>query len=459
MAYRSEKASKINHQYVIENEKVRDFLLECEKMGDSTPLEVDALSSRIEIDSIENKVQSHIEHIVAIDGGYQEINISGDYPSQKLCYYSAGILTFRVNDLENLEEKRIINPKDLNKLENLERFNFVIPVQNIRLKGKDFEETIRQKIFDIFVDNTLAKEDKEYAFINTIKWLVFREYKDSLGSITFACPRCSYLNNFQRQSPNYLDDINNSMYCGECETILYITDCFELHTLVDEINGASLIESYILSVFEIILMLSMFRFFYEKNMQLLHKVLFIKDGPLALFSRLDDFSSKIVRPFFQFLYDKSIENKLNYVNVVGLDKGGMFVEHFSNIDSKIPSCSIVLPNLDYMKKYITGNNNSVFGENTYFGIKMFVKVDRNLSFLLNVVVPFGENIQYKEYIKQPNISDFLNLKDILEILVKIKCDMYDKSFIPVAMINKLVSLSNIPSKKLLTIFSKDIVGQ
>ena len=173
MAYRSERASKINHQYVIENKKVRDFLLECEKMGDSIPLEVDVLNSRIEIDGIENKLQSHIEHIVAIDGEYQEININGDYPSQKLCYYNAGILTFRVNDLENLEEKRIINPKDLNKLENLERFNFVVPIQNIRLKGKDFGETIRQKIFDIFVDNTLAKEDKEYALVNTIKWLIF----------------------------------------------------------------------------------------------------------------------------------------------------------------------------------------------------------------------------------------------------------------------------------------------
>ena len=126
-----------------------------------------------------------------------------------------------------------------------------------------------------------------------------------------------------------------------------------MHTLVDEINGATLIESYIMSVFDIVLMLSVFRFFFENNAtQWLTKILFIKDGPLALFSRLDDFAFKVVRPFMQFLYEKSLQDNKSYANVVGLDKSGMFVEHFANIEDRIPQESITLPNLDYMRKYI-----------------------------------------------------------------------------------------------------------
>lgn len=48
---------------------------------------------------------------------------------------------------------------------------------------------------------------------------------------------------------------------------------------------------------------------------------------------------------------------------------------------------------------------------------------------------------------------------MLNILFKLKCDLYQNSapmaFVPIALINKLVSISNVPSKKILTIFSKD----
>lgn len=461
MAYFNEKASKINHQYIIDNPKVKNYLAKCEKIGQNLPLEVDSQASTFSISNTHDKFPSCIERVITIDGGYQEVNINENFPSQKLCYYNVGILMFSVKDLEAVETQQTINPSDMGKLENLERFNFVIPTQNIRLENEDFVTTFRKTFYEeVFLKNYLSENDSNSSFIHTIKWLVFKEYLDldskGKGSITFACPHCKEIQIFQKKTPDYLDEQNNFIKCSKCKSIIYITDCFDLHTLIDEINGATLIESYIMSAFEIVLLLSMFRFLFEEdNMQWLPRILFIKDGPLALFSRLDDFAFKVVRPFIQFLYSKSLNENKSYINLVGLDKSGMFVEHLKKIESKIPLESILLPNLDYMKKYITGNNASVFGENTYFGIKMFVRKEKNLSFVLDVAIPFGENIKYRDYIKQPKFEDFLSLKSILEVLFQLKCDLYEKSFIPIAMVNKLVSLSNVPSKKILTMFSRD----
>ena len=463
MAYFNEKASKVNHQYIIENLKVKDYLAKCEKIEQNLPLEVDSKANTFSISNTHDKFPSCIERVITIDGGYQEVNINENFPSQKLCYYNVGILMFSVKDLEAVERQQTINPSDVGKLENLERFNFVIPTQNIRLKNEDFITTFRKTFYEeVFLKNYLNENDSNSSFIHTIKWLVFKEYLDTdskgKGSIKFTCPHCNEMQIFQKQTINYVDEKNNFMKCSnsKCEKIIYITDCFDLHTLIDEINGATLIESYIMGSFEIILLLSMFRFLFEEdNIQWLPKILFIKDGPLALFSRLDDFAFKVVRPFIQFLYSKSLSEKKSYVNLVGLDKSGMFVEHLKNIESQIPLESILLPNLDYMKKYITGNNNSVFGENTYFGIKMFVRKEKNLSFVLDIAIPFDEKTRYKDYIKQPKIEDFLSLKSILEVLFQLKCNLYEKSFIPIAMVNKLVSLSNVPSKKILTMFSRD----
>lgn len=90
---------------------------------------------------------------------------------------------------------------------------------------------------------------------------------------------------------------------------------------------------------------------------------------------------------------------------------------------------------------------------------MLVRGDENLSFVLDMAVPFGLSDSYKEYIKNPKIDDFLSLKSILNILFKLKCDLYQNSapmaFVPIALINKLVSISNVPSKKILSLFAKD----
>ena len=82
MAYFNEKASKINHQYIIENPKVKDYLAKCEKIGQNLPLEVDSQSLTFPILNMQDKFSSCIERVITIDGGYQEVNISGNFPSQ-----------------------------------------------------------------------------------------------------------------------------------------------------------------------------------------------------------------------------------------------------------------------------------------------------------------------------------------------------------------------------------------
>ncbi|WP_104706008.1 DNA double-strand break repair nuclease NurA, partial [Helicobacter suis] len=374
-----------------------------------------------------NQLDSHIERVVVVDGSYTEIFV----------------------------DKQTIDHLDIKKLENCERFNFVMPMQNIRLAKKDFTTTFRETLYEIFKKNGLS--EGKYSLLDTLKWLIFQEYSGKKGSIRISCWHCEYLNNFSKQIEPYQNNQNDFQNCPNCQEKVYITDYLALHTLIDEARGATGAQSYIMSVCEVVLMLSMFRYLFEKEQetQWLPKILFIKDGPLALFSRLDDFASETVRPFLQFLYERSLKEHVGYVNWIGLDKSGEFVDHVRALDSKIPTGSIFLPDLNYIRKYTTGDRKSVFGERTYFGIKMFIKT--NQSFVLDVAIPFGPNIKYQDYIKKPNIKDFLTLKDILETLKSLECDMYQNSFMPIVMANKKVSLSNIPSKKILEVFSKEML--
>ena len=58
----------------------------------------------------------------------------------------------------------------------------------------------------------------------------------------------------------------------------------------------------------------------------------------------------------------------------------------------------------------------------------------------------------------PTDKDLRNLRAILTNIEKLRCDMYDNALIPVALVNKLVSLANHPSTRILQKFAVDTMG-
>lgn len=471
MGYINEKAAKFNHKFIIENDIISDFLGRYEIKCNPTNF----IESLINLDSINDTFKSEIKKIIVVDSGYQEIVREHLGNIYKICFQSYVIMESRV-DFINLKSN-IINPNDVYNA-NLQRFSICIPTKNLTLKNKNFKQTIIESVFEIFrgngVGDSIESKDfvhftqhtKDYiesknSLLATIKYLIFKEYDNGKGKFNVECPHCMGIEVFKKQVQNYLDSKNDFIMCKNCTQKIYITDCFKLHYFIkEEALESSDIIFYLSQIFEILLLFSKIRFYIESGrFSELSEILFIRDGTLSLyFGSLLDFSAKCIRPFLQFLYDKSLQDKKSYVNFIGLSKSGIFTQNLNYLNRyMLPNDTLLLLNNDFIQNYILRNANGIFGQNTYFGIKMFVKRSNNFCFVLDISLPFGIESNYNDYIKAPNIKDFLNLKSILNILFSLKCDLYHNSFIPVAMVNKLTSLSNIPSKKILSIFTDDIL--
>jgi hypothetical protein len=68
------------------------------------------------------------------------------------------------------------------------------------------------------------------------------------------------------------------------------------------------------------------------------------------------------------------------------------------------------------------------------------------------------SIPVRELKKQPNIDDLPNLQVILSNVEALHCDMYDSALFPVALVNKLVSLSAHPSQRILQKFASQSIS-
>ncbi len=86
-----------------------------------------------------------------------------------------------------------------------------------------------------------------------------------------------------------------------------------------------------------------------------------------------------------------------------------------------------------------------YGRTTYYGNKVIFKTTHGRMYV--VTLPMAE------ILGNPTPADFRNLSTVLSNLETLKCDMYDNSLLPVALANKLVSLANHPSSRILQKFA------
>jgi hypothetical protein len=89
-----------------------------------------------------------------------------------------------------------------------------------------------------------------------------------------------------------------------------------------------------------------------------------------------------------------------------------------------------------------------YGRSSYYSSKLIFKSKDEKIYV--ITIPTRDS----RVVLNPKPEDFHNLDQILKNVEKLHCDMYDNSLLPIAVVNKLVSLSNHPSAVLLEKYAR-----
>lgn len=451
MAYKSlrgrkplERASKISHSNVINNPQVQEFINQC---AIPKPAEQSVISELMQ--DMPAPVEPRVRAVVAVDGSYREVSVRDDFPSSAVTFFAFGPLLFRLEELRKLDRQPFIAPEDLARLKNIQRFSLVLPTRNISRAGQSLTDSVRSTLHDFFA--TPQSGDKP--LMGTLRWIIFRLWTSD-GEKTWELPSCP--NADCGRSPVILTpDSPDMQACTSCGGPIYMIDTFRLHEAIDEEQGAGGITSYVMTLLEHIVLGHVIKALWELKPTFLREILFIKDGPLAFFGQTAPISTPM-RELASFLGKQRDpaggSSPVALLNATGLEKSGPFVEHAVQIEQKMrPGTVLFLPN-DYIYKYIVPgdpNGPHPYGANTYWGAKLIYKAPDS-----NVYVA---TVPTHGFTPKPSYDDFLNLADVLTVLGELRCSMYDNALIPVALANRLVSLSDFPSKRILEVFARESV--
>jgi hypothetical protein len=431
-----EQASKSSHQDVVNDPEVQKFLSRCVPPRSASDV---ALNQHMVLD-YQPVAVNPIRHIVAVDSGFTEVPVQKNFPSSTLCFFQFGALTFSVADLESLAHSPFIDPADMAKLKRIERLKLALPIRNIALKDQPtLTASVRTVLYDFFGH---VRDDT--SMLDTLRWLVFEEYLHPKDEYSLAsCPECEGSD----ITVHRIEVTKEGRFpCTKCKASLYLTDVFRLHEAMDDTVGAGGILGYVTTLLEQFVMVHFLRLILEQRPALLNEIFFIKDGPLAFFGQTANMYKKM-RALVRYLFNQ------HNLYMAGLEKSGAFVEHAAEVATVMKDGSILILDNDYIYKYIIPGKAdplNPYGRTTYYSAKVIFK-SRHAGVHV-VTVPTIEPLA------NPKLEDLRNLPAILTNIDKLRCDMYDDALIPIALVNKLVSLANHPSSKILQRFAVETVG-
>lgn len=436
-----EYASKISHQHIINDDVVKEMV------------ENLTLPAEISIEKISNRtipftpVESGISDIFAIDGGYTETKIKNQYPSSLLHFFQFGALHFPLEALITLETSMHPNPEDVKKLKNISRVKLALPTCNTLLNGcSTLTDSIRVALHKFLKAETL---DESKSLLDTLAWFVFHKYKVDRTKEESSYWLSSYpempdnssgitLHEHEMDNNFIFHDINNKQ--------ISLVDIFRLHESIDEISGAAGICGYVAGVVEHLILIHIIRYMVQYG-NCLDKAMILMDRPTGFFGN----TSRLIIPMrnlVNWLFEK------HNLYLVGLEKSGAFVNHAKDIQHLLqPGTFIILDN-DYIYEYISArqtNINIPYGSSSYYGHKIIFKSTHGKMYVISFPV--------RELLTNPKVEDFPNIMEILTLIDKLKCDMFDDALLPIALANRLVSLSAVPGSKILAKFAKNVLNE
>lgn len=432
-----ENASKSSHSFVINDPDVQLFLANCNLPKKTRDISLSGYPPIRHATPPENPIR----HVIAIDGGYNPVVIDKEFPSSEICFFQFGALIFSVSDLEHLQSTPFIDPEDIAKLKNIQRLKLTLPVRQVSLKScSTLIESVRRAIFDFFCQST---EDEP--LIETLKWFLFEEYENPQNEwILATCPWGCGARDLSLKHDSVSKDF--TVPCSRCNKDVYLTDVFRLHEAVDNELGAGGVLGYVTTTIEQMVAVHLVRLILKTKPSLMRNVIFIKDGPLAFFGQTANMH-KPMRRLVKYLFEH------HDFFLAGLEKSGAFVEHADQIATLMEPDTVLILSNEYIYRYIipnSGDPSSPYGRTTYYGNKVIFKTASSSMYV--VTLPTLQPLA------DPSARDFHNLDVMLTNIEMLRCDMYDNSLIPVALANKLVSLANHPSSKILQRFATESVG-
>lgn len=429
-----ERASKLGHVRLIENEHVTRLMRQFERVDATGDVPVGGLTGTVDL-----TMPTKLRFVVTVDGG-QAVIPNEVRRDKRMGFIKVCAMIIRREDIAALREHPVTDPRELATIfdDGVWSQSAALPLAGIRLPGETVKETIRKT-----VDAVL-----EYTHLyQTLNFLVSRMWAPTYEMDPMKNPTAPHMDCLGCGASVFLPRNQISFKCAVC-------GCG--HTLSDYLGiGEEAADDWareealmaLRNVMETLAIFSTIINYWKSKPTVLAETLFLKDGPLLLRARL----SRLVEPIRELV--AAVRASGTPLFLAGIEKNGQLVDHIEDIKKHLTRPGdFFLPSVKYLYEEVAGLHfdPATYRNRVQYGSKIVVRVGPDH------VVPL--DIPTGEFLLAPTITDLYGFQDIAVLLSELTSYGHDNALIPIKLINDYSSISEHPSGDILKAFAGKLFG-
>jgi len=310
--------------------------------------------------------------VLAIDGSYSEVAVVTGYPGARVGYCTVASVLIDLDMIDTLDKYRPVNPQSFRETERAAAIDAAFPGSNVVTRRQtSARSSFREELYDHFRDVIIDEEDR-IPLIDTYEAMLTLKPSTHPAS----CPHSE-----SDGCKATLDISSGSTQCPTCHRPIFSTDGLRIHERFNDIGTNGEAFGYVMQVWERLLLVHLLRCFERRDLlDRVDKIAFFLDGPLAIFGPPAWLSAAISTELKRI--NSLVRGKTgNDLIILGIEKSGMFVTHFEEIDQTETPGQTLFSSRDHMlltDSYIKGRiqqsaSEKRYGVDTYFGRKFFYK--------------------------------------------------------------------------------------
>lgn len=180
------------------------------------------------------------------------------------------------------------------------------------------------------------------------------------------------------------------------------------------------------------------------------------DGPLAVFGRPGWLSRAIMKELFRINKKVKAATGKNLL-LIGIEKSGVFVEHFEKLcseENSIPNGTVVLPTNEYIRnRVVLSKNIHQYGDVNYFGRKLFYKTNTGAQIV--ATLPFLKSEDRD--LNKCSPGQFPRLLDALTLFDSLYSSRYANALLPISLAHGEASIPKRLGNCILKVLAQELV--
>ena len=278
--------------------------------------------------------------VMSFDGSPHEVAVREEYPSTRIGYLQIGGVLVHLDELLGQQNSHLVDPSIIHRASHESLYSMVLPGSNVcRSDMNNVADSWRAEIFEIFRDYRI----EDVSLLDVFMALILQSDKRSpTGGVVVA--RCPVSDCGQRD----IDVPDTGTTCPNCGAQVFPTDALRIHEEVSEEHANATALGRFMMVLEHLTMLAYLSYLSQRLPRALANVAFIIDGPLALFGP-QAWMHTTALSFYHGICNELMSQSMKCPIVVGVEKGGLFAEHATAIEDRIPSRHLLYPSAYIMQ--------------------------------------------------------------------------------------------------------------